>query len=590
MILQALKEYYDRKPDLPRQGWEMKSFPFLVQITKDGDFFGFRDTREGEGNKRRAKEYRVPSLGEKKGSGIKANLFWENMEYLFGIPAKPESKIDRVKKQHDSFVENITDILGDCETLKTVRQFLTTLDHNQIVTDPLWNEVIALNHALLIEIINQGVVTDDPELIELVNRTRNAETTNPKRCLVTGLMDDVSILEPPIRGVRGANPTGASLVSVNNKVNSGGNSGKVPAFASFMKEQGNNSPIGKKASFAYTTALNHLMGRDSSQKLFVGDATSIFWSAQTTEFESQVLDFFNEPPKDDPDRGSRAVTDLLQSVRTGIYELTDKNNRFYVLGLAPNSARIAVRFWKVGTVPEMAGNFAQHFEDIRIYRGEKQHEFLSLKELLKTTALLGKEENIPPNLAGETMRAILDGLPYPQTLLQASVRRIRAEQSRKDPKTGRPVPNVTHARAALIKAFLNRLARRNNPQQQEEIKVSIDKENTNVGYRLGRLFATLEKIQSESHPGINATIRDKFYGAASSTPVTVFGNLMRLKNHHLGKLESKGRQIYFERLIGEIMCDVYDFPTHMKLEDQGRFAIGYYHQMQDFYTKTEKQD
>jgi CRISPR-associated protein Csd1 len=171
------------------------------------------------------------------------------------------------------------------------------------------------------------------------------------------------------------------------------------------------------------------------------------------------------------------------------------------------------------------------------------------------------------------MRAILEGLPYPQTLLQAAMRRVRAEHE------------ITYPRAALIKACLNRAARYSNPEQKEELHVSLDSNNSNIGYRLGRLFATLEKIQSEASPGINATIRDRFYGAASSTPVSVFGNLMRLKNHHLAKLESAGRRVQFDKLLGEIMSGIADFPAHLRLEDQGRFAIGYYHQMQAFFTK-----
>lgn len=173
------------------------------------------------------------------------------------------------------------------------------------------------------------------------------------------------------------------------------------------------------------------------------------------------------------------------------------------------------------------------------------------------------------------MRAILGGLPYPQTLLDAAIRRIRAEH------------DIIYARASLIKACINRRTRFDNPDIKEELKVSLDKANTNIGYRLGRLFATLEKIQSEANPGINATIRDRFYGAASGTPVTVFSNLMRLKNHHLAKLESSGRRIYFERLIAEIMDTIEDFPSHLNLANQGRFAIGYYHQNQSFYTKKE---
>ena len=171
------------------------------------------------------------------------------------------------------------------------------------------------------------------------------------------------------------------------------------------------------------------------------------------------------------------------------------------------------------------------------------------------------------------MRAILAGLPYPQTLLQAVIRRLRAERE------------ISYPRAALIKACLNRSLRFNKIENTEELKVSLDLNNTNIGYRLGRLFAALERIQSEANPGINATIRDKFYGAASSTPVTVFGNLMRLKNHHLAKLENIGRRVTFDKLLGEIVCGINDFPAHLTLDDQGRFAIGYYHQMQNFFMK-----
>ena len=305
----------------------------------------------------------------------------------------------------------------------------------------------------------------------------------------------------------------------------------------------------------------------------VGDTSTVFWSSRETHFESDVADFFGEPPKDDPDRGTRAVEGLFKSVQTGAFSAEDGNTKFYVLGLAPNASRIAIRFWISDTIPSMAAKFCQHFEDIKIVHGPRDRDTLSLFRLLVSTAVLGKSENIAPNVAGETMRSVLAGLPYPQTLLQAAIRRIRAEHE------------VTHPRAALIKACLNRSLRFNNPQEKEEMKVSLDASNLNSGYRLGRLFATLEKIQAEASPGINATIRDKFYGAASSTPVTVFGSLMRLKNHHLAKLENPGRRVNFEKLIGEIVEGIGDFPPHLRIEDQGRFAIGYYHQMQAFFTK-----
>jgi CRISPR-associated protein Csd1 len=231
----------------------------------------------------------------------------------------------------------------------------------------------------------------------------------------------------------------------------------------------------------------------------------------------------------------------------------------------------------------MAEHFARHFKDIRICHGKKQSDFLSLFRLLVSTASQGKAENIPPNLAGETMRAILDGLPYPHTLLQAAIRRIRAEHE------------ITYPRAALIKGCLNRLTRR-NPELQEEIKVSLDITNMNIGYRLGRLFAVLERAQvrkftQNGGKEPNATIRDKFYGAASSAPVTVFGNLMRLKNHHLSSLENVGERVNLEKLIKEVMRGINDFPSHLKLEDQGRFAIGYYHQIDaGFLPQEEKKE
>jgi len=385
---------------------------------------------------------------------------------------------------------------------------------------------------------------------------------------VTGEKDTVERLHPALKGVRGANTSGANIVGFN-----------LNAFRSFGRHQGENAPVGKQAAFAYTTALNFLLGKDSAQKLQVGDATTVFWTARASPLETQVADFFGEPKKDDPDRHTEAVRALYESVETGAFVTDSDQTPFYALGLAPNAARISVRFWHRGTVAEMAGRFRQHFEDIAIVHGPKEKQYLSLWRLLVSTAALGKSENIPPNLAGETMRAILEGLPYPQTLLQAAVRRNRAEQ------------NVPYARAALIRACINRSTRSIDPQKEEELTVSLDLTNTNIGYRLGRLFAVLERIQERASPGINATIRDRFYGAASGTPVTVFGNLMRLKNHHLAKLENAGERINFERTLGEIMGEIADFPSHLSLGDQGRFAIGYYHQKQAFFTKhTENTD
>jgi len=592
MILQALKGYYDRKQDLPQLGWETKEIPFLAVIDNEGQFIQFEDTREGEGKDRRAHRYLVPSLGEKKGGGIKANLFWENIEYMFGIPvptkAKPNPGQKRVNKQHETFKKRIQELAGDCQSLNAAKLFISTDKTDRIKKDPLWKTIFSTNQSILISLRGKGSITDDAE-IQKVIRGSTAPAGHLGVCLVSGALDEIARLEPPVKGIYGSDRKAErSLVAVNNEVNNGVNKGQTPAFASYLKQQGYNSPVGRKASFAYTTALNHLLSKDSRQKMLVGDVTTVFWAEKPSALETQIVDIFGEPEEDDPDRGVNAVRSLFRAVETGSLANDEGQTRFFILGLAPNASRIAVRFWITDTVAGTAGKIVQHFEDLRIVHGPKDKETLSLFRLLVSTAVQGESKNIQPNMAGDTMRAILEGLPYPKTLLQAAIRRARAEQSKKNKKTGKPIPNVPYARASLIKACIDRETRFKNPQIKEELTMSLDLSNTNIGYRLGRLFAVLEKIQAEANPGINATIRDRFYGAASGTPVTVFPTIVnRLMPHHLAKL-AKAKQTFFNRLVQEIMNNVdgrIGFPSTLSLFDQGRFAIGYYHQTQQFYIK-----
>lgn len=397
----------------------------------------------------------------------------------------------------------------------------------------------------------------------VVDKIKDMKTTGDIGiCLVSGEKGELTRLQPPIKGVRGTNSTGGNLVSFN-----------LSAFNSFGKIQGANAQISKKSSFAYTTALNHLLAKDSSQKIQVGDATTVFWADKDSHFEKYFLELFEEPPKDNPDHLSEKVAALLKAVDTGVLPESDHETKFFILGLSPNAARISVRFWHAGTIAEFSKRIAQHFHDLELIHALGKQNYMSIGALLRATALQGKSENIVPNLSGEWMRCILEGLPYPELLFQAVMRRIKAERE------------VSFARAAMIKAYLNRKARFLN-KLEEEITVSLDDENKNLGYRLGRLFAVLEKIQEEANPRINAGIREKYYSSASCTPASVMPVLMRLKNHHLAKL-TRGKGIYFERLLGEILCEIHSFPPQLNLTDQGRFAIGYYHQRQAFITKSE---
>jgi len=559
MILQALCNYYERKPDLPRLGFETKAIPFVIEINAAGQLVQIEDTRTLEGKKKIARNFLMPQ-GVKKTSGIATNLLWDNAEYVLGITST--GKPERVQEQHAAFrakLDALAEKIDDAG-LDAVRKFLQTTDRTQLEADPLWAEILETSPVMTFRLNGDlGLVCQRPTIrATLENTDTDAEEIT---CLISGKHDGFERLHTTIKGVWGAQSSGANIVSFNKD-----------AFNSFGKEQGANAPVGKRAAFAYTTALNYLLSKESTQRIQVGDASTVFWSEKHTDLEDSFADLFDEPPKDDPAKQTRAIEALFKSPQTGVLDDGGAKTRFYVLGLAPNAARISVRFWQVGTVAEMSARIRQHFEDLEIVHASYEKPYLSLFWLLKSTATQGKSENIPPNLAGEFMRAILAGLPYPQTLLQAAVRRIRAERE------------ITYPRAALIKACLNRQARY-SPSQEKEIAVSLDDSNTNPGYRIGRLFAALEKIQEEAvNP--SATIRDRFYGAASSTPVTVFSNLMKLKNHHLAKLE-EGRKRHFEKLIGQIMSDINDFPTHLSLADQGRFAIGYYHQRQAFFTKSE---
>ncbi|GAB4124132.1 MAG: type I-C CRISPR-associated protein Cas8c/Csd1 [Sideroxydans sp.] len=564
MILQALNEYYQRKSrmpdsDLAPPGFEHKAIPFLIVLSSDGEFVGFDDTREGEGKKKVAKTYLVPQA-VKRSSGVAANLLWDNPGYVFGSDNK--GKPERTHEQHLAFVEAIRSRFADSDDMgvRAVLSFLERGDFTKVFEHPLWPEILEIGANLTFRLEGDVIPVCEREAVVNTLTATNAESTDDRAlCLVSGDMDVIERLHPSVKGVWGAQTAGANVVSFN-----------LDAFSSYGKLQGGNAPVGKRAAFAYTTALNHLLAKGSKRRIQVGDASTVFWAATPGHpMEELFPGLLGEPDKDNPDLGTPAVATLLNAPKTGVGSFEDDGTRFYVLGLAPNAARIAVRFWHVKTVGELAVNIRKHFDDLRIAHAPHEPETLSLFRLLVATATLGKAENIPPNLGGDVMRAVIENLPYPQTLLAGAIRRIRAEQE------------VTYPRAAIIKACINR------NEGKEELKVSLDENNTNTAYRLGRLFAVLERIQERASPNLNATIRDRYYGAASISPVTVFSTLLKLKNHHLAKLDNKGEVVNYEKLLGQIMDGIADFPAHLDLQSQGRFAIGYYHQRQAFFTKSE---
>ena len=573
MILQALYDYYLRKtadPDparrLPAFGLEDKEIPFIIELSADGRPLGITPTKQGDGKKKIAQRYLVPK-GVKRSSGVAANLLWDTAEYVLGVDTR--GKPERVAEQHAAFRQRIADLPESARQdagIQALERFYVNGGVADLSSDAAWPEILEGNPVMTFRLYNDGDLICQRPAVVSACRCDDDSGDATAICLVTGQQATTERLHTVIKGVWGAQSSGATLVSFN-----------LDAFTSFNKEQGDNAPVSPFAAFAYTTALNHLLDRNLRQRFQVGDASTVFWAQkEDAEAESVFAAVFGEQ-QDDPDARIELVRGVLSAVQSGQFDGGRGENRFYVLGLAPNAARISVRFWYAAPLHEVAQRIRQWFADLKMVRGGKDPEYPSLFRLLAACAQQGKADNIPPNLGGDIMRAILSGSPFPATWLNAAVLRCRAEQ------------NVTYLRAAAIKASLNRLQRfQPNQSLDKELSDMLDLENTSPAYRLGRLFAVLERIQEKAiNP--NTTIRERYYGAASSSPVSVFTTLLRLKNHHLAKLNAR-ENAYFERLLGEIMGGLNDFPKHLSLPEQGRFALGYYHQRQASFTKSTPSD
>ncbi len=572
MILQALYEYYQRKASDPGSniapaGWEKKEIKFIINISATGIFKDLIDMRENKVGH----FYLLPKSVGRSGSNSwqVAYFLWDHYGYVLGYPKDDSEKsIIMAKKQNETFVKQIESlsepVLND-KGIQAILSFYRSGQISKVYQHSLWIDCAAIPGCNLTFRLDsdKGLISERQLVKEYISSSiyehGNEEKNNITEgcCLITGSRG-------PIQRKHTATPIPGSQ-SVAKLVSFQKNSG----YDSYRKEQAFNAPISIKAEGAYSTALKVLLDKESNNKLLLRDITTIFWAEKnekTYNLEENFRWFIDDSPKDDPDKGIRAIKGLYESIKSGKRSF-DEQNRFYVLGLSPNAARISVRFWKVGAVTEFGERIKQHFDDFEIIKSKDDPEYLALSRILRSIVLDYKMENVSPNLAGKVIESIIDGTPYPETLLNLCINRIRAER------------HVTRARAAILKACINRHNRFYN-KTEKEVKMSLDRTNVNVGYRLGRLFAVLEKIDEEGGSG---TIRERFYSAASSSPGTVFSRLLTLKNHHLAKLENIGRKVNFEKEIGEIFSEITDFPSHLTLKEQSHFAIGYYHQRQEYF-------
>jgi CRISPR-associated protein Csd1 len=575
MILHALYTYYHRLRENPESGITLpglapQKISYALIIDHGGRLVGVQDIRDVSGKKPRPVQLMVPE-GAIRSSGVAANFLWDNTGYVLGFDNK--GKPERTRRTFEAF-KDIHHHIGDGVDdpgMKAVLRFLDTWNPQDRPARFNWDEMAGSN--LVFRLDNErGYIHERPAILEAwMKHTWSADESSKGRCLVTGITCQIARLHNPIKGVY--DPGGQAqkrIVSFNRD-----------AFCSYGKEQNFNAPIGEEAAFAYTTALNHLLRYESRQKLLVGGTTTVFWTERTSvveDFMGNILDPRSDQAVSAADQAR--IERYLKDVRAGKKPdvLEDDSMHFYILGLAPNASRLAIRFWYADTVEAVNRHIGSHFADLELVRQyDDQREFPEIRQLLIETARRHKRGQKPIDgevnffLSGAFMRSILEGLPYPNYLLAFLINRVLADGE------------INYHRAALIKAVLKR------NYQNKEATMALNEETMNVAYRLGRLFAVLEKAQEEAVPGANATIKDRFYDSASATPSVVFPQLLRLSQHHLAKLEG-GAKIYKEQLLQQILDGidgVKGIPSHLSLEDRGMFALGYYHQRKAFFTKRE---
>ena len=588
MILQALTAYYEqlvRQGKLSAPGWD-DSFKvsYELRLNDAGQLLRvvplLTEKTVGKKTVLAPRAMRVPAH-EKRSSGIAANFLCDNSTYLLGADekGKPERSADCFKacaKLHHTILDGV-----DSPAARALLAYFDSWDPAQAAAHPLlaeqWKEITGnVNLIFGYEAADHShsFVNDDPAIQNAWQTHYNDRSADSDmgQCLITGKYAPIERTHPNISGVPGAQSSGAALVSFN-----------APAFCSYGHEQGDNAPVSKYAAFAYTTALNRLLA-DRNHCKHVGDTTILCWAENAEPVYQDAMSMFLFGADEATGIQESDVQAALKRLSAGqtvpfLEKELSPDQHFYLLGLAPNAARLSVRFFLRDTFGCFAQNLQKHAEEMEINCSEKE-KFRTLpiwavvNETTRTVP--GQPAKPSPQLAGDLLRAVLTGGRYPATLLNGVTLRIRAEQ------------NVTRGRAAVIKAYYLR----NYPTElnKEVYTVSLN-ETTNVPYLLGRLFSVLEAVQKAANPGINTTIKDRYFNAACATPGMSFPTLLRLSQKHLRKLND-GLATHYDKQITELMAQLPEsgFPARLSLPDQGKFTIGYYHQTQKRYVKKNEEE
>lgn len=571
MILQALTELFEdlvRQGKLSAPGWSNAKISYALCLDESGALVAVMPTQHEEtvGKKTllRPNLISLPSTVTRT-VGILPNFLWDNSSYLLGVDEK--GKPERSLRCFQAAAELHHQLLDDVDTpaAKAILAYFDTWNPENARSCPALADSLQeiLKGGNLTFQVNGIFARDDTAIQAAWSRHYDDGDGELQQCLVTGKLDTAVAVHPAIKGVAGAQSSGAAMISFN-----------APAFCSYGKEQSLNAPVGKYAAFAYTAALNYLIA-DKTNVHRIGDTTIVCWAKgaepQYTDFADFSLFGDNLPEEWTEDDLHDAMKKLADGLPCPELSL-NPDHPFYILGLSPNSARLSVRFFCRDSFGNLAKHVNAHYERLKILGS--RYRFMPLWALLRETVNLNTTDKSPsPVMAGAVARAVFTGSLYPASLLEATMLRIRAER------------DITPGRAAILKAYYLK-----NPHDlcpKEVLTVSLNESSTNIPYTLGRLFAVYEAVQEAANPGLNATIKDKYFNSASATPAVIFSILGNLSQKHLRKLEA-GQRIYYEKQISALKGVLGEsYPTRLSLPEQGSFDLGYYHQNQFRYTKKE---
>ncbi|MDO8844477.1 type I-C CRISPR-associated protein Cas8c/Csd1 [Methylicorpusculum sp.] len=597
MILSSLAKYYQRLADtpdaitglarVPSYGFSEERISYILVLKRNGQLVDVHSNLSDD-KKPKGRYLTVPwsvkrsgQFTEKAFKEGKNNAFflWDKTAYFLGVESDGKNGLKISQLTFEAFKKLHLDLLADAEDegLRAVCLFLRDFWKPEQFASPLFkNEMLDANFVFKLD--------GDTEYIHERREATNVwlKVIAPKAdaskaiCLDTGKHEPFMNLHPSIKGVYGGQSSGGSIVSFN-----------ADAYTSYGKSQGENAPVSEIAAFAYTTALNYLLRRENNQCMSLGDTSTVFWAVagdgQTAQQAESLFSFMLNMPADDGQQTAQ-IKPVLDKIAKGrpLKEFApnlDPETRFFVLGLAPNAARMSIRYWLDTTFGQLASHISEHFQDLSL-NPLPWREPPSVWRLLIQTATQGKSENIPPQLAGEVMRAILTGQSYPRMLLAQLIQRIRSDG------------DINGIRVAMIKAIIQRDFRKG--LIQEEVPMSLNLSSTHTAYRLGRLFAVIERIQEAAlGRDLNSTVTDKYYGTASTVPFSVFPRLLAGSQNHLTRLrkDKPGYAVNLKKDLAEIIAGIENsFPRHLSIEEQGRFAIGYYHQKQSYFESNKKAD